>query len=68
MQIISFEINLRKKKWSLASIYGAPSHKDKYFIWYLTHLLDFYSLGMKNLSFLVSFNTDAENKVMKDFL
>ena len=67
MQIIPFEINLRKK-WSLASIYSTPSHKDKYFIWYLTHLLDFYSLGMKNLSFLVSFNTDSENKAMKDFL
>ena len=42
IQIIPFEINLRKEKWLVASIYNAPSQKNKYFLWYLTNLLEFY--------------------------
>ena len=36
IQIIPFAINLRKK-WLVASIYNAPSQKNKYFLWYLTN-------------------------------
>ena len=32
IQIIPFEISLRKEKLLAASIYNAPSHKNKYFI------------------------------------
>ena len=31
-QIIPFEINLRKEKWLVASIYKAPSPESKYFL------------------------------------
>ena len=41
IQIIPFEINLRKEKWLFASIYNAPSQENKYFLWYLTNLLEF---------------------------
>ena len=36
IQIIPFAINPRKK-WLVASIYNAPSQKNKYFLWYLTN-------------------------------
>ena len=42
IQIIPFEINLRKGKWLFASIYNVPSQKNKYFLWYLRNLLKFY--------------------------
>ena len=43
IQIIPFQINLRKVKLLVASIYNAPSQKNKYFLWYLTNLLKFSS-------------------------
>ena len=67
MQIIPFEINLRKEKWLVASIYNAPSQKSKYFLSYLTNLLEFYCTGMKVI-ILSDFNIQAGNKVMQDFL
>ena len=42
VQTTPFEINLRKEKWLVASIYKAPSQENKYFLWYLTNLLEFY--------------------------
>ena len=32
IQIIPFEIDLRKEKWLVAAIYNAPSRKNKHFI------------------------------------
>ena len=68
IQIIPFETNLRKEKWLVASIYNAPSQKNKYFLWYLTHLLEFYSTRHEKVIILGDFNIEAENKVMKNFL
>ena len=68
IQIIPFEISLRKEKLLAASIYNAPSHKNKYFIWYLTNLVEFHSTRREKVIILGNFNKDTENKVMKDFL
>ena len=68
MQIISFEINLGKEKWLVASIYNAPSQKSKYFLWYLTNLLEFYCTRYEKVIILGDFNIQAGNKVMQDFL
>ena len=67
-QIIPFEINIRKEKWLVASIYKAPSQENKYFLWYLTNLLEFYSTRYEKVIVLADFNIKAENKGMKDFL
>ena len=68
IQIIPFEINLRKEKWLVASIYKAPSPENKYFLWYLTNLLEFYSTRYEKVIALGDFNIKTENKAMKDFL
>ena len=68
IQIIPFEINLRTEKWLVASIYNAPSQKNKYFIWYLTNLLELYCSRYEKVIILGDFNVKAENKVMQDFL
>ena len=68
IQIIPFEINLRKEKWLVASTYKAPSQENKYFLWYLANLLEFYSTRYEKVIVLGDFNIEAENKVMKDFL
>ena len=38
IELILFEINLRKEKWLLASIYEASSQENKYLIGYFTNL------------------------------
>ena len=68
IQIVPFEINLRKEKWLFASIYKAPSKENKYFLWYLTDLLEFYSTLYGKVIVLGDFNIEVENKAMKDFL
>ena len=65
-QIIPFEINLRKEKWLVASIYKAPFKKNKYFCWYLTNLLELYSNWYEDIVIPGDFNIEAENKVMKN--
>ena len=68
IQNTPFVINLRTEKWLVASIYNAPSQKNKYFIWYLTNLLELYCSRYEKVIILGDFNIKAENKVMQDFL
>ena len=68
IQIIPFEINLKKEKWLVASIYKAPSQENKYFVWYLTNLLEFCSTRYEKVIVLGDFSIEAENEVMKDSL
>ena len=68
IQIIPFAINLRKEKWLVASLYNAPSQKNKYFLWYLTNRLKFYRIWYKKVIILGDFNLEVKKKVMKDFL
>ena len=68
IQIIPFEINLRKEKWLVASIYNAPSQKNKYFPWYLTNLLEFHSTWYENFIIFGDFNIEVKSNAMNDFL
>ena len=68
VQIIRFKISLRKEKWLVASIYKVPPQENKYFLWYLTNLLEFYSTRYEKVIILSDFKIEAGNKVMKDFL
>ena len=61
IQIIPFEINLRKKMVSCINIPGKQKLS-------LTNLLEFYSTRYEKIIVLGDFNIEAENKVMKDFL
>ena len=66
-QIIAFEINLQKDKLIIASIYKAPSQDNKYFLLYLTNLLEHYSTRYEKIIILGDFNLGMGNIVMKDF-
>ena len=68
IQIMPFEINLRKEKWLVAPIYKAPSQENRYFLCYLTNLLEFYSTRYEKVIAVGDFNIEAKNKAMKDFL
>ena len=51
-----------------ASICNAPSQKNKYFVWYLTNLVEFYSTLHEKVIIFGDFNKDTENKIMNNFL
>ena len=49
-----------KSKILIALIYNAPFQKSKYFSWYLTNLLEFYSTRYEKVIILGHFITEAE--------
>ena len=55
------QLNLRKKKIVSASIYNAPSQKNKYFIWNFTNLVEFYSTRHEKVIIFGDFNKGTEN-------
>ena len=48
IQIIPFELNLRKEKWLYFNIYKSPFQNSYYFVSILSNLLDFYSNEYEN--------------------
>ena len=48
--------------------YKSPSQENIYFLWYLANLLEFHSTRYEEVIILGDFNTEAENKAMKDVL
>ena len=65
-QIIPIEINLRNEKRLVASIYKASSQRNKQFLWYFINLLELYSTLHEEGIILGDFNTEVENRVLKD--
>ena len=68
IQIIPFKINLRNKKWLVASIYQAHQISNIKFLLYLINLLEFYSTQYEKVIIFGDFNMEAKSKAMKDFL
>ena len=64
IQIIPFELNLRKDKWLFDSIYKPPLQNDQYFVSILSNLLDFYSNEYGNKVVLGGFNLEPSSPSM----
>ena len=64
IQIIAVELNLRKHKWLLLSIYRPPSQTLSYFLDALSRVIDFYSPNYENIVILGDFNdTPVSNEI-----
>ena len=61
IQIIPFEINLRKEKWLFVSIIKPPSQSNQDFLDILGDLLDFYSQDYDNKVIPGDFNLEPSN-------
>ena len=68
IQAIPFEINLRKEKWLLVSVYKPPSLNNQYFCDSLSELLDFYSSIYDNKVAFGDFNLEISHSVMLSFM
>ena len=68
IECISFEINLRKKKWVLFSVYRPPTHSQENLFENLGRALDHYSENYENFMFLGDFNMTETEEQLKNFL
>ena len=68
IECISFEINLRKKKWVLFSVYRPPTQSQDNLFENLGLALDHYSENYDNFMFLGDFNMTETEEKLKHFL
>ena len=68
IQVIPFELNLRKEKWLFVSIYKPTLQSNSYFLDTLNDLLDFYSGIFDNKVVFGDFNLKPTNPVMINFM
>ena len=68
IQTVPFEINLRKEKWLVISIYRPPSHGSEYFLNSLTKMIDLFAVTYDNYLIMADFNMEPSDPSLKAFL
>ena len=68
IQAIPFEINLRKEKWLVISIYQPPSQNSDFFLNSLTSIIYHFAKRFDNYIIVGLFNLEPSNKTLKHFL
>ena len=68
IQAISFEINLRKEKWLVISIYRPPLQNSEYFLNSLTKIIDYFASTYGNHLILGDFNLEPTDFALVGFL
>ena len=61
IQIIIFELNLRKEKWLVVSVYKPPAQDATYFLNWLSQIIDFYSVMYEKQIIIGDFNLLTAN-------
>ena len=68
IQVIPFELNLRKEKWMFMCIYRPPKLNDQYFLENLSSIPDHYSSIYHNYIFLGDFDMEPNCLALKSFM
>ena len=68
IQVLVFEINLKKEKWFFLSIYKPPSQNCQYVLDSLHNIIDFYSDIYDNHIVLGDFNMDSFHTQLSAFM
>ena len=68
IQAIPFEINLRKEKWLVISIYRPPSQNSEFFLNQLKKLMDSFADKYDNYLIMGDFNLEPKEASLMDFL
>ena len=68
IQAIPFELNLRKEKWLVISIYRPPSQDSEFFLNSLTVILDHFTKAYDNYLIMGDFNLEPHDKRLGYFL
>ena len=68
IQCIIADLNLRKQKWLILSIYRNPKQDIQYFLDEITKILDFYSSDYNNIIIMGDFNAQINQLYMVNFM
>ena len=68
IQAITFEINLRKEKWLVISIYRPPLQNSEHFLNSLTKIIDYFANTYDNHLILGDFNLQPTDSALMGFL
>ena len=68
IQAIPFEINLRKEKWLVISVYFPPSQDSVFFPNSLTNIFDVFAGKYDNYLIMGDFNLESGNTILTNFL
>ena len=68
IQVITFELNLRKEKWMFMCIYRPPKQNSQYFLENLSSIADYYSSIYDNYIFLGDFNMEPNCLALTSFM
>ena len=68
IQVVPFELNLRKTKWVIFAIYRPPKQDLSNFLNILSIALDFYNRNYDNLLIIGDFNAEPQEAKLKSFL
>ena len=67
-QAIPFEINLRKEKWLVISVYRPPTQDREYFLNSLTKLIDLFCKKYDNYLIMGDFSMESTESAFSNFL
>ena len=68
IQIITFELYLRKEKWLVVWVYKSPAQDATYFLSWISQIIDFYSTTYEKQVIIGDFNLTPENKSLREFV
>ena len=68
IQAVPFEINLRKEKWLVISIYRPPSQNSEFFLNSLTSIIDHFTKPFDNYIIIGDLNLEPSDTTPKHFL
>ena len=68
IQIIIFEVNLRKEQWLVVSVYKPAAQDATYFLNRLSQIIDFYSITYEKQVIIGDFNLTPDSKSMTEFV
>ena len=68
IQAVPFEINLRKDKWLVISVYRPPSQNSEYFLHELYKMIDYFSVSYDNHVIIDDFNLEPSTGLLKNFM
>ena len=68
MQEVPFEINWRKDKWLVISVYRPPSKNNEYFFNELDKMIYYFSVSYDNHVIICDFNLEPRNRLLKCFM
>ena len=68
IQAVPFEINLRKDKWLVISVYRPPNKNSEYFLHELDKIIDYFSVNFYYIIITSDFNLEPSTSLLKNLM